>query len=94
MKMGIGGVIMAALMTFSGKIFTALGLGFVSYAGLDYMQGKFSGWLVGQLGNIPADALQIFYIAGGGVVLNWIFGAITFIATIKTTSRLTASMRK
>lgn len=58
------------------------------------MQAKFASYIQQQLGNIPADALQIFYMAGGGVFLNWIFGAVAFIATIKTTSHLTATMRK
>ncbi|QRQ83404.1 DUF2523 domain-containing protein [Paralysiella testudinis] len=84
----------SVLMTFAGKVISALGVGFVSYVGLDYMQGKFAGWISTQLGNIPADALQIFYISGGGVALNWFFGAFTFIASLKATAQLTATMRK
>lgn len=87
-------MIISALMTFAGKILTALGVGFITYKGLDLMQAKFASYIQQQLGNIPADALQIFYMAGGGVFLNWIFGAVAFIATIKTTSHLTATMRK
>ena len=58
------------------------------------MQTQFAGYMSQQLGNFPADALQIFYIGGGGVVLNWIFGAIAFIASIKVTSKLTATLKK
>ena len=58
------------------------------------MQTQFAGYMSQQLGNFPADALQIFYIGGGGVVLNWIFGAIAFIASIKMTSKLTATLKK
>lgn len=94
MRMSIGGMMTAVLMSVAGKLITALGVGFVSYAGLDYMQGKFTNWLLNHMGSIPADILQIFYIFGGGVVLNWIFGAVTFIATVKGTSHLTASLRK
>ena len=93
-KISIGTMITSVLMSVAGKLLTALGVGFVSYTGLDYMQGKFASWIASQLGAFPADALQIFYIGGGGVILNWIFGAITFIATIKATSHLTASLRK
>lgn len=93
-KMGIGGVFTAVIMTGFGKIITALGIGFLSYKGLDYMQSFFANWITKQLGSFPADSLQLFYIAGGGVVLNWFFGAIAFVATIKTTSHLTASLRK
>lgn len=87
-------IIISALMTFAGKILTALGVGFITYKGLDFMQLQFANYIKQQLGNIPSDALQIFYMAGGGVFLNWIFGAVAFIATIKSTSRLTATMKK
>lgn len=33
---------------------------------------------------VPAGFLQIFYISGGGVVLNIIFGMFAFAATFKT----------
>ena len=66
----------------------------VNVTGIDYLQSKFAAWILQQLGNFPADALQIFYIGGGGVFLNWIFGAIAFIASIKATSHLTATMKK
>lgn len=93
-KFSIGTLILSGLMSFAGKIVTALGLGFVSYAGLDMMQDKFSSWLTQQLGYFPADALAMFYMAGGGVVLNYLFGAITFVTTIRTTSHLTATLKK
>jgi len=90
----MGTMLTSALMSFTGKLIAALGVGFVSYTGIDYLQSKFAAWILQQLGNFPADALQIFYIGGGGVFLNWIFGAIAFIASIKATSHLTATMKK
>lgn len=92
--LSIGTMLTGVLMTFAGKIIAALGIGFVSYAGIDYMQTRFASWISQQLGNFPADAVQIFYMAGGGVFLNWIFGAIAFIASIKATSHLTSTMKK
>lgn len=94
MKIALSTLIMSGLMSFTGKIITAFGIGFISYTGLDYMQGKFANYIQSQLGSFPIDALQIFYMAGGGVVLNWLFGAISFVATIKTTSHLTTTFRK
>ena len=79
-------------MNFAGRLIAALGVGFITYTGIDYMQTQFTGYMSQQLGNFPADALQILYI--GGVVLNWIFGAIAFIASIKVTSKLTATLKK
>ena len=93
-KFSFGTLILSGLMSFAGKMITAFGLGFSSYVGLDLMQDKFVSWLTQQLGYFPADALSMFYMAGGGVVLNYLFGAIAFIATIKTTSHLTATLKK
>lgn len=92
--MKFGTLLTSVLMTAAGKIISALGVGFVSYTGLDYIQGRFASWISTQLGSFPADALQIFYIAGGGVALNWFFGAFAFVASLKATSHLTASLRK
>ena len=90
----IGMILTAVLMNFAGRLIAALGVGFITYTGIDYMQTQFAGYMSQQLGNFPADALQIFYIGGGGVVLNWIFGAIAFIASIKVISKLTATLKK
>ncbi|MDK4581524.1 DUF2523 family protein [Kingella kingae] len=35
-------------------------------------------YLVSSVGRMPSEALQIFYLAGGGVALNYIIGAVTF----------------
>lgn len=94
MKLNIGTMVTAVLMNVAGKLIAALGVGFISYAGLNLMQNKLAAYLQTQLGGIPADALNIFYIAGGGVVLNWLFGAFAFIATIKASGKLVAGMRK
>lgn len=93
MKAGIGQLLTSVLMNTTGRILAALGVGFVSYAGLNLLQNKFVSWMQEQLGFFPLDALQIFYIAGGGVFLNWIFGAVTFIATLKSAGRLTAAIK-
>lgn len=66
----IGTMLISVLMSFAGKIITALGVGFISYSGIDYMQTKFAAWTSQQLGNFPADAMQIFYIGGGEVFLK------------------------
>ena len=43
---------------------------------------------ISSMGAIPAGAIQIFYIAGGGVVLNIMFGMLAFVVTFKTLSKL------
>lgn len=87
-------LITAVLMSAAGKIMSALGIAFVSYKGVEALQERFAGWMLQQIGSIPADALNIFYLAGGGIFLNWIFGAIAFSASVKGASKLTAIMKK
>ena len=79
-------------MTVAGRILAALGLSFVSYVGLNELQGYFISVISEQLGGIPDDAIQIAYISGIGVCLNWIFGTFAFIASLKTMSKLSAAL--
>lgn len=90
----IASVLMSVFMSAAGKLILAFGVGFVSYAGLNLMQNKFAAYLQTQISSIPFNALQIFYISGGGVVLNWLFGAFAFIATLKAGSKLVAGLKK
>ena len=87
-------LITSALMTVAGRVIAALGLSFLSYVGLNELQEQLLNTVVAQIGGIPSDALQIAYIAGMGVCLNWIFGTFSFIASLKTLSKLSASLSK
>ncbi len=86
--MTIAKMLTGVLMTVAGRIASALGLSVVSYVGLDAIQGYFVNEIAGMLGNFPQDALQVLYIAGFGVVLNWIFGAFSFVVTLKSLKKL------
>lgn len=79
-------------MTSAGKIMASLGLSFISLSGLNIMQKYFIDWLNQQFSNFPVNALNLIYIAGAGVALNWIFGAFTFLATFKSISKLAAGI--
>ncbi|MCF7521963.1 DUF2523 domain-containing protein [Neisseria sp. ZJ106] len=82
------------LTTVAGKIFTALGMSFISYVGINEIQDMLMNAVSEQLGGLSQDALQIAYIAGVGVCLNWIFGTFAFITSLKTLSKLSATMVK
>lgn len=86
--MTIAKMLTGVLMTVAGRIASALGLSVVSYVGLDAIQGYFVNEVAAMLGNFPQDALQVLYIAGFGVVLNWIFGAFSFVVTLKSLKKL------
>lgn len=74
----------AVLTTVAGKIMAAFGLSFVTYVGVNELQQQLLSYVTNQIGGISDDALQILYITGLGVCLNWIFGTFTFIASLKS----------
>ena len=88
MNINIGAIITSVLMTVAGRLLSALGLSMMSYVGLNEMQGYFLKAISEQMSNIPEEALQIMYIAGFGVVLNWIFGAFIFVISVKSLKKL------
>ena len=82
----------SALTTVAGKIMSAVGLSFITYVGLDALQNQLMQAVSQQVGGLTEDSLQVLYILGIGVCLNWIFGTFTFIASLKTMSKLSAIM--
>ena len=62
-----GKLITSVLMTVAGKVITALGLSFVSYVGLNEIQGFLLSHVQSQIGGIPSDAMNLAYIAGTAV---------------------------
>lgn len=84
----LGMLITSALMSTAGKLLTSLGIGAITYAGLDYVQRRFVAAALDAWGGLPADAVQLMLIAGVGVALNWVFGAISFVVTYRSTTKL------
>ena len=76
------------LTTVAGQIFSALGLSVISYAGIKVIQGQFVSYISSSMNNVPPEVLQIFYLAGGGVALNWIFGATSFALGLSAVSKV------
>ena len=82
----------SVLTTVAGKIMSAVGLSCITYVGLDALQNQLMQAVSQQVGGLTEDSLQVLYILGIGVCLNWIFGTFTFIASLKTMSKLSAIM--
>lgn len=72
------GAFSALITTYIGKLIAALGISIISYKGIEAIQVQFVNYLINQLGRMPSEVLQIFYLAGGGVALNWIMGGVSF----------------
>lgn len=81
-------LITGVLMSVAGRILTAVGLSFISVTGLNSLQSYFINEISRSIGGFPDEALQILYIAGFGVILNWIFGSFSFVISLKGFKKL------
>lgn len=79
-------LLFSALSTFLGKLITGFGISVIAYSGLDYMQSQFLSFISGEISGFPEACLDLFYLCGGGQVLNILFGAFAFIVSLKTIS--------
>ncbi|MDD2183844.1 DUF2523 domain-containing protein [Kingella sp. SNUBH-2017] len=82
------------LVTLIGQVIIALGISAITYVGFDHLQQMFLGYVKNSMGGIAPEAIQIFYIAGGGEALNWIFGATSFALALSSVSKLGTSFKK
>lgn len=82
-----------SLMNLAIKLLTLLGLTFVTYVGLDKIVSMFKSQISSLITGAPADLLQLFYLSGGGVALNIIFGGFSFWLSVQTLSKLTAKFK-
>lgn len=82
------------LASLVGKIIAALGITAMTYTGLDLLINQFKGQIQSAVHGVPAGLLQMFYLSGGGVVLNILFGCLTFVLTFKTLSKLVPRGKK
>ena len=82
------------LATLFGKIIAALGVTAVSYVGLELLISNFKMQILSAVSGVPAGLLQMFYLSGGGVVLNIFFGCLTFVISFKALTKLVPRGRK
>ena len=86
--MNLSTLLTGILTTVAGKIMVSLGVSAITYTGINILQQKFINHLVNGLNGLMPESLQLFYMAGGGVALNWVFGAITFMTGWYAVSKL------
>lgn len=70
------------LSSFLLKLFTTLGIGFMTYKGITYAIDSALSALDGTLSAIPADILQLFALSGGGEALSIIGSALVVTASV------------
>lgn len=61
-----------------GRVLVALGFSVVTMSGVELAFGQLKSYLINSVNTLPGEIMQLFLMAGGGVALNMIFGAITF----------------
>lgn len=82
-----------SLMNLFIKLLTLLGLTFVTYVGLDKIVSLFKSEILAHVTGVPNDMLQLFYLSGGGVALNIIFGGFSFWLSVQILSKLMAKFK-
>jgi len=75
--MKLGTWLLALIQPMIGRILTSLGFSIVTITGLNIAVDQVKNLVKDGINSMPADMLNLFLYAGGGVGLGMIFGAIT-----------------
>lgn len=87
-------VLTSVLSSIVVRVFLALGLGIVSYSGMQIILDKLKSWVSTSMSGMPVDMYNLALMAGVGVALSYIFGAYSFVITYQLTSKLVFGMKK
>ena len=75
--MKLGTWLLALIQPMIGRILTSMGFSIVTITGLNIAVDQVKNLVKDGINSMPADMLNLFLYAGGGVGLGMIFGAIT-----------------
>lgn len=84
----------ALITTYGGRLLAALGISVITYKGADMVQAQFINYLMNEIGRMPSEVLQIMYLAGFGVALNWLFGGISFAISLMSVTKIGSIFKK
>lgn len=73
--MKLGTWLIGLVPSLLAKILLSLGFAVVTITGVQVALQQLKDTFIGQINSLPADALQLFLLGGGGVGLGIIFGA-------------------
>lgn len=88
------GALSALITTYGGRLLAALGISAITYKGADIVQAQFINYLISEIGRMPSEVLQIMYLAGFGVALNWLFGGISFAISLMSITKIGSIFKK
>lgn len=61
-----------------GRVLTSLGFAVVVIAGVEQSIGGLQSMVINAASTLPGDVFSLFILAGGGVAMNIILGAVAF----------------
>lgn len=76
--MKLGTFLLSLVEPMLGRILTALGFTVASFVGFTSAFDGLKSQMISSVGNLPAPALELFLLAGGGEALSIIVAAIAF----------------
>lgn len=87
-------VLSSVLSSIVTRVFIALGIGIVSYKGLQYVLDQIKSWVLNTFSGLPVDIYNIFLMSGTGVAIGYVFGAYSFVITYQLSSKLVFGLTK
>lgn len=82
--MGLGTFLLSLVRPLIGRILLSLGFSVVTVTGMSAVVTQVRDLFISRMNSLPADMLNVFLYAGGGVGFGMIMGAITTRLTIWT----------
>ena len=87
-------VLSSVLSSVVTRVFLALGIGIISYSGMQFVLDQMKDWILNTFNGLPVDIYYIFLMAGFGVSVGYIFGAYAFVVTYQLSSKLVFGLGK
>lgn len=75
--MKFGTFLVSLMQPLLAKILLSLGFSVVSILGMEALLSQLKQSMLGSTNSMPADALALFLLAGGGKAIGIVFGALT-----------------
>lgn len=75
--MNIATFLMAMVTPLAGKLMVSLGVSVVTVTGMTLVTNQLKDQFVNSANTLPADMLNVFLLAGGGIGVGMVFGALT-----------------
>lgn len=83
----LASLILALTGSVAARVLTSLGIGLVTYIGLDQLAGAVTSQVQASYGSMPASVIQFLGLAGVGQAIGILLGALTARVAMVATKR-------